>query len=338
MSEPAYPHAWPQGTYTDDFRVQLPHPLVALKVRGSSLVALTAGPAYFVSGAQPDQMTPVRLDGAYPCLSKPSAAESPDGVLYASKPGLVLANENGLKIVTRDIMDEDDWEAIYPETMHAAYYDGKYIAGYNSSRVAIIDFERGAYTQAGLHVYAFHLSDYDGALYVAMPEEIDPDNPPATVPLDIAEWSAHPVASLYYEWESGDMLVPAALNFGAARVTIDEDYAAAAAAAAAADQSIEDYNADIFAAGGVSGGLAGDALNEYGLNGDALLSPSDLSFGSTATFRWYCDGALKLSRVVSDSAGFRLPAGFRSRRFKVALDGYLPVRKVEIASGMEELF
>ncbi len=338
MSEPSYPHAWPQGTYTDDFRVQLPNPLVALKVRGSSLVALTAGPAYFVSGAQPDQMTPVRLDGTYPCVSKRSAAETPAGVLYASAPGLVIASENGLRNTTAELMDANDWDDLYPETMHAVFFDGKYIAGYNSSRIAIIDIAGGIYTQAAMAAHAMHISDDDGKLYVAVNDETDPDNPPATVPIYIAEWQAHPVAALYYNWESGEILLPAAVNFGAARVTVDEEYAAAATALAAEDASIEYYNEAIFSAGGVSGGLDGNELNVYGLNGDALKSPSDLQYGTTTTFRWYCDGVLKYSKTLSASDGFRLPGGFRARRFKVGVDGYVPVRKIEIASGMEELY
>jgi hypothetical protein len=336
--EPSYPHAWPQGTYTDDFRVQLPHPLVTLKVRGSSLVALTAGPAYFVSGAQPDQMTVVRLDGTYPCVSKRSAAETPDGVLYASAPGLVIASENGLRNTTAELMDADDWDDLYPDSMHAVFFGGKYIAGYNSSRIAIIDIASGIYTQAAMAAHAMHISDDDGKLYVAVNEETDPDNPPATVPIYISEWQAHPVAALYYNWESGDILLPAAVNFGAARVTVDEEYAAAAAALAAEDASIEDYNEAIFSAGGVSGGIGGDELNVYGLNGDALKSPSDLQYGTTTTFRWHCDGVLKYSKTLSASDGFRLPGGFRSRRFKAGVDGYVPVRKIEIASGMEELY
>jgi hypothetical protein len=336
--EPSYPHAWPQGTYTDDFRVQLPHPIVVLKVRGSSLIALTAGPAYFVSGAQPDQMVPTKFDGIYPCVSKKGACESRMGVLYPSDVGLMLANEDGLVVATETLMDKDDWNAFIPSSMHGVFYDGKYICGYNDEGMLVIDFDKKTFTRIDINAHAMLLSEDDGKLYIVAADAIDPDNPPATVPLVIMEWAGADVETFYYNWESGDLLVPAAVNFGAAKVTIDEDYAAAADAAAAEDDSVEDYNAAIFAAGGVDGGLNGAGLNAYGLNGDPLRTKDSLSFGGTATFKWYADGVLKHSKVVSDSEPFRLPSGFRARRFKIGLDGYVPVLRVDVASGMEELY
>lgn len=339
MSEPYYPHAWPQGTYSDDFTVPLPTPIMALKVWGASIVAMTSGPTFLVSGAQPDQMAPVKLPGLYPCVSKRSAAESHMGIIYASRIGAIVANENGLSVVTESLMDEDDWQAYSPSSISGVFHDGKYIGFYGASAGFVIDFGRKTFSEVGVNAHALHLSDEDGILYVAVDDEVDPNNPPATVPIIISQWAGSDVESLYYEWESGDLLTPAAVNFGAARVVIDEEFISEAQAAAEDNAAIEAYNADIFTAGtGIVGGLAGVGLNVYGLNGDALHSASNLSYGSTVTFKLRADGVIKHTEVLYGSDPFRLPSGFRAKKFSVILEGYVPVKKVEVASGMQELY
>lgn len=338
MSEPYYPHAWPQGTYTRDFRVTVPAPLVALKVLGTSLVAMTTGPTLIVSGAQPDQMTPVQMDGMYPCISKKSATVSPEGVYYASYAGMVIANANGLDLATADLMSTSDWAAFTPATIHGIFHEGKYIAGHNDAGAIIIDFAKRTMTTVGFAIFALYLGYTDGILYAAAYDEVDISNPPPTLPIAIFKWAGSDLETLYYTWRSGIILTPADCNFGAARVRIDEEYVAVVSGAIAESGAIEDYNAVIFAAGAIAGGLGGAGIGTYGVGGDQLRSSGNLSVGVTAAFRWICDGVIRHNKTVSNSQAFRLPGGFKGRRFEIQIDGYVPVRTVEVASGMEELY
>lgn len=55
------------------------------------------------------------------------------------------------------------------------------------------------------------------------------------------------------------------------------------------------------------------------------------------TFKLYADGALKHTQTVASKAGFRLPSGYRSKRYHFQLTGTSKVRKVEYATSMSEL-
>ena len=338
MSEPSYIHAWPQGTYTDDYTHTMPAPIVAIKVQGAGIVVMTQGPTILLAGSQPDQMSPLKLPGIYPCVSKRSACESPMGVMYAARAGLMVATSDGLVNATADLLSEADWAAYVPISIHGAFHQGKYIGFYNAQGGLQIDFNKKTFSQVGFYASAIWAAEDDGILYIVKEDVIDLNNPPETIPLAVMQWAGSDVETLYYYWKSGVMLTPAAVNFGAARVVIDETYFDALTALVEENSTVEDDNEAIFAAGGVNGGLGGSGINVYALNGDALRSMNDLSVGSALTFKWRCGGELKFSKIIEDTTPFRLPGGFRSKRFEVELEGYVPVSVVEVASGMEELY
>jgi hypothetical protein len=55
------------------------------------------------------------------------------------------------------------------------------------------------------------------------------------------------------------------------------------------------------------------------------------------TFKLYADGALKHTQTVTSKYPFRLPAGYRSQRYQVQIQGTVEVREVEFATQMHEL-
>jgi hypothetical protein len=338
MSEPSYPHAYPQGTYSDDFTHTMPAPIVAIKVLGASLIVMTQGPTILLSGSQPDQMSPQKLPGIYPCISKRSASESPLGVMYAARAGLMVATSDGLVNATADLLSESDWAEYVPASIQGAFHQGKYIGFYNAQAGFQIDFNKKTFSQVGFYASAVWAAEDDGILYIVKEDAVDLNNPPETIPLAVMQWAGDGVETLYYNWKSGFILTPAAVNFGAARVTIDEEYLDAIELLISENATVEGLNAAIFAASGVNGGLGGAGINVYGLNGDALQSLSDMMVGTSLTFKLYCDGVLKFTKIITGTTPFRLPGGFRGKRFEVSLDGYVPVRMVEVASGMEELY
>jgi hypothetical protein len=338
LTEPYYPHAWPQGSYLADYRYMAPAPVVAIKPHLGSLVVMTEGPTIILGGSSPDQLTPVELPGMYPCRYKRSATKTPGGVMYMSRHGLVLANSDGLAVVTKELLSERDWVAYTTTAALGVYHDGKYIGFANNTRGFVIDFELKTFYELSFYASAVWAAEDDGALYLVKEDDVDPSAPPATVPLAVMRWAGDDIETLYYSWRSGELRTPAEVNFGAARVTIDEIYFADVADLVEENATVEDYNADIFTAATVDGGLGGAGLAVFGLAGDRLRSLNSLSIGSSVTFKWYASGVLKHSRIVTNSRPFRLPPGFRSKRFEIGLEGYVPVKMVEVASGMEELY
>jgi hypothetical protein len=55
------------------------------------------------------------------------------------------------------------------------------------------------------------------------------------------------------------------------------------------------------------------------------------------TFKLYADGALKHTETVANRYAFRLPSGYRSKRYYFTMEGTSIVRDVEIATSMAEL-
>lgn len=69
--------------------------------------------------------------------------------------------------------------------------------------------------------------------------------------------------------------------------------------------------------------------------GIAQVMSSDFTGG--CTFKLYADGVLKLTKVVTSSEPFRLPAGYLARDWYVIVEGQAPVQMIAIAQSMAEL-
>jgi hypothetical protein len=332
LSEPYYPHAWPR-----EYSIPMPENVIGLAVLGSGLLVMTEGHTHLISGTSPDLMSPRQLPGFYPCISKRSIAVSDDGILYASRPGLIHADFDGCVNATAEIISETDWQAYYPSGLHGCFHDGRYFGFSSTLGGILIDFVNKGFTLVDTRAYATYLST-DAVLYIVVAETVDPDNPPEVRAMQVQEWAADDINSLYYTWRSKRFLAPAELNFAAARVLIDSDFFDAIMALAVENEIIEDYNAVIFDAGDFGGGLGAAGLNVFGLNADKLRTEADLSTGSTVTFKYYVGGVLKFTKIVDSKHPFRLPSGFRGYQFEMSLEGYLPVRALELATSVEELF
>lgn len=78
--------------------------------------------------------------------------------------------------------------------------------------------------------------------------------------------------------------------------------------------------------------------NEFHLADDESMACAAVDAATyPVTFSLYADGALKYTTSVANKYAFRLPSGYRSRRYHFTLSGTSIVREVEIASSMAEL-
>lgn len=128
FSEAYVPYAWPIG-----YRLQTDYPIVAIGAMGSSLVVATEGYPYLATGTDPASMSLIRLDEDQACVSKRSLVEMGGFVVYASPDGLVMVTGNNARVVTKDIIDRDTWQALTPSSIHAYHYEGAYFGFYTGS-------------------------------------------------------------------------------------------------------------------------------------------------------------------------------------------------------------
>ncbi len=93
--EPYRPYAWPAA-----YQQTVDYPVVGLGRLDTSLVVLTKGAPYLISGSAPGYMTVVKADLEQACVSKRSIVSMGSAVFYASPDGLVALAASGSRVLT----------------------------------------------------------------------------------------------------------------------------------------------------------------------------------------------------------------------------------------------
>ena len=137
MSEPLALHAWPYQYPIDD-------KIVGIGVFRQSIVLLTTGFPYLLSGVDPQAMSLEKMELPQACLSKRSIVDTGDGTMYASPDGLVSIGSNGVNIITNSLMTRKQWQELNPASFIAYSHDGRYHAFYTKTNgdrgTLIVDF------------------------------------------------------------------------------------------------------------------------------------------------------------------------------------------------------
>jgi hypothetical protein len=324
FSEPFKPYAWP-----DDYRQSYDQDIVAIGVTGTTLVGMTKGNPFTITGVDPLTMGGgmEKLPVAWPCMSKRSVATFVFGVGYAAPQGLVIIGVQN-DTVTKDLFTQKEWSELNPQSFIAATGDNRYYAGHQvegSSLMFVIDKgEAASFLRINQKISAIWTDPATGKLYVANDRKI-------------YQWEGDIGGKLIYEWRSKQFLSGPPLNYGAAKIDADfgmteEEIAAAQATHDAAITANEAF----IASGGMNDGLADPALGEYGVGGDALPVVPPLVIDALQ-FQLWCDGKLRHSRQVLNNRAFRLPAGYKSDNAEVVLSGNVKVSGVVLAETMDGL-
>ena len=121
FAEPFHPYAWPV-----EYQLTVEHNIVALGVFGQTLVALTEGNPYYVSGADSASMSAQKLESTQACVSKRSVASAEGAVIYASPDGICAAGPAGVELLTLGAYDKFDWQALGVTSSFAAFSEGVY--------------------------------------------------------------------------------------------------------------------------------------------------------------------------------------------------------------------
>ncbi|MDN5752408.1 MAG: hypothetical protein L0H15_03875 [Nitrosospira sp.] len=324
FSEPFKPYAWPvayRQTYDQD--------IVAIGVTGTTLVGMTKGNPFTITGVEPVTMGGgmQKLGVAWPCMAKRGVASFAFGVGYPAPQGLVISGMN-TDIVTKDLFTLKEWGELNPDTFIAASADNRYYCGYTvneSSLMFVIDkAESASFIKINQVITAIWADPWTGKLYVAADKKI-------------YRWEGNIGTKLSYEWKSKQFISAPPVNYGAAKVDADFDMSEAETAAAQAD-----YDAAIAAnqalidGGTMNDGLADPALGEYEIGGDEMQAVPPLAIDSLQ-FQLWAGGALKHAKQVSNSRAFRLPGGYKADNVEVVLSGNVKVTGVVLAETMDGL-
>lgn len=131
--EPFLPHSWPVK-----YRIVLDYEVVGLGVIGNSVVAVTLGLPYIITGSHPNNMSTDKLEVNQACVAKQSVVDMGTGIIYASNDGLVYITTGGAQMITdklidplvwRDSVTNGGWE---PSSIVADFYEGRYVGRTNT--------------------------------------------------------------------------------------------------------------------------------------------------------------------------------------------------------------
>jgi len=326
FSEPGKPWAWPEK-----YKITLESEIVAVTAVSGYTLVMTKDYPYQVSGSNPASGLSInRIDTLYPCLSKRSAVNMGYGAVYATHGGLALYSPlSGADLITKLVHDWDTWaQQLDPSTIVGKFYNGKYFGSHSTGSFIFERDERigGFFVQIRYRFTAayqdtltntfYYIGDTSGTIY-------EWDN--ETQPLSPLEWKSKAIITKDY------------INLGAARVIADYDIPNSEKDVIDAyNATVPGYNTGIWAANTQLGTINGPlgvfgGLNSFELNGDPLtrdLLPYSDKF--PVTFRLWANKELVFQGTILSSDIFRLPTGYRSDTFEVAVSGSARVRSIHI--------
>ena len=208
FSEPSFPHAWPV-----EYEITLESKIVALSSLGGSLLVLTEGYPYLISGSKPAVMDDRRVDSLYPCVSASSVVSANSGVMYASHDGIIqIRVDQGPIVLTKALYDADVWnEEFDPSTIVATYYNESYVASHSTGTFVFEPGEQGG-------TFVTHDETFTALWYNSRDDELYFTKAGSTI---VYRWDDPAQNPLTMEWKSKTFLLEDYVNFGAARIKAD---------------------------------------------------------------------------------------------------------------------
>jgi len=322
LSEPYQPHAWPTR-----YRKKVSDEIVGLAAYDTNLVAATKGFPVVFSGLEPEQMTPTRHPKPLPALSRASVCSVDDGVVYASKNGMVRVDLVGAALFTEGLFTPDGWNGLSPATMASAF-DGSrlLIATTVNKRIYVLDMlgSGGQLVTSVQRMDAVKADSATGDIYFAFGRKV-------------FQFDSFERAPMTMDWWSKEYVLAKPTNQGAARVEYDQDYSDAALALIDADRAaIAADNASLMSSAlGGHGSYNSKAWNVLDIDGSEL---ADLPAAEVVvSFTYYADGKPIFSKVVPSQQMFKLPSGYKSDTFSVRIQANTQVRSIAVAETAKQL-
>lgn len=134
FSEPYQSHAWPT-----DYIVPMDYPIKGLASIGNMLYISTDGYPIIGFGNTPSLMTFSKLGSVQANVSDRSIVSMSNGAMYASPDGIVLLSNGKAEIISHGIISEYVYKLMNPSSIHAYFYRNKYIGFYDSGLSSTIE-------------------------------------------------------------------------------------------------------------------------------------------------------------------------------------------------------
>ncbi|MGF1835121.1 hypothetical protein [Photobacterium sanguinicancri] len=147
FSEPYLLHAFPP-----EYQLTTEHEIVAMESVSNLLLVGTKGYPWIFQGTSSDAMSGRKLESMQACVSKRSMRNIDNLIIYASPHGLCAFTGQDVKLITSDVINSSQWEAMNPKTIEAYYYDGKYLAFYGDKLDKSFTYDPGT---GALNFYSF---------------------------------------------------------------------------------------------------------------------------------------------------------------------------------------
>jgi hypothetical protein len=329
FSEPLQPHAWPEA-----YQLSSGYDGVGLAAFGSSVVMATQGPPFVATGVEPVSITGEEVSGMYPCLSKRSVISVGDGVLYASRYGLIQVGSSGIRIVTDGFYTRDEWELLNPETMVCAVANGRIYLAYTKDDdiISMLIIDGQILTGATVQASELYADAGTGELYL-------------TTPAGILIWDSPTEVVLQGNWRSKRFVVPAPINMGAGKVeyelAISDAEAALRLAEIAAIVAVNDALVveplDAAEALAVGAAFNSSRYNVVSVGGSELQVPPDAPPSNIVNVTLYSNEQVVASRLITSTEVFRFPSGYKKDNFSVEVTSQCAIQEVRIAETPNEL-
>lgn len=327
FAEPYHPHAWP-----DLYTLVVDAEIVGLGVYDTTLVVLTKGQPYLMTGGTPLSISQTKLPLNQPCVSKRSIASDQYGVMYASPYGLVSIGTGMQDVVTLPLYTQEEWQELNPGTMDGEIYNNLYV-GFCQQGASIQAIVIARADVPPLIVYDFpgnaiYIDQTNGELFGV-----------SNVDNAIYQLDADPVNKTFYEWLSKKFILPSPMSFSGFKIQADYGIITDVDAYNALVAEIVALNQELFLASG--GALQGPfnevPLNTFVMNG-SILTPIPPQAGSRSVNVFiYGDGQLIYSGGVASPETIRLPAGYKAYEWEVEFSGNIDVRLFAMATSVAEL-
>ena len=120
FSEVNMPYSWPSA-----YRYAVKDDIVGIGLVGNTLVVLTEGSPWVVSGTAPEAMSVSSLSSPYACVSAESICTLGGTLFYASHGGIYGISEGSTSVqpVTKGWWTSEAWEKLRPETCRMVAHD-----------------------------------------------------------------------------------------------------------------------------------------------------------------------------------------------------------------------
>lgn len=325
--EPYIPHAWPEI-----YSMAVDYNIVALAAYGTTLVVMTEGNPYIMSGSAPENIQSEKLELNLPCINARGVQDMGYSIIYPSHDGLVSVSSGGASVISASLLARTDWEKYQPRTMISGSYGGRYLACYRYTDERLTEF-------TGTMIF-----DVTGAQPFIIRSDIYPDamfyDKVAgllyyLVGGDVFVWDAPGQVNTLQYWKSKEFVLPRPTNFGAILIEGGSPMTEEELQALADQQErITQENQHMIDTMNLMGSLNEARMNDVAVNGDILQPVPGLN--RTVAVSIYADDQHVITLGKVDSMA-RLPSGFLARRWAVSVSSDMPITQITLATTGAEL-